>query len=336
MAILRVRDENGNSVEIPAIIGPAGKSAYEYAKDGGYNGTEEEFESKLAAEWATKGEISELLGQIKDLNGLTYGIYVGDTQPINGVMYWLDTSGDIEEEPETPVEPDVPEVTLSSITATYTGGEVTVGTALTDLTGITVTATYSDGTTANVIGYTLSGTIAEGSSTITVSYGGKTTTFTVIGVAESGGEDSSLTVEQVKELVVFHGAPNASEGVENSVIADLIENGFIIIDRSTSEYGGSTLRARSSDGALWLTQSVADVLTSTRTNILEHTQFDNGNYYKANKYTIDLLDGTTPEEKASLFSMLWLSGTQYTYAWVLKMNDYNINDIVELIEEVSA
>ncbi len=89
------------------------------------------------------------------------------------------------EEPDTPVEPDEPTVTLSSISATYTGGEVAVGTALTALTGITVKATYSDGSTKNVTGYTLSGTIAEGSNTITVSYDGKTTTFTVTGVAES-------------------------------------------------------------------------------------------------------------------------------------------------------
>lgn len=86
------------------------------------------------------------------------------------------------------------DVTLSSISATYNGGDVPVGTALTSLTGITVTAHYSDGSTANTTGYTLSGTIAEGSNTITVSYGGKTTTFTVTGVAESsgdtGGEDT--------------------------------------------------------------------------------------------------------------------------------------------------
>ena len=79
------------------------------------------------------------------------------------------------------------EVTLQSISATYTGGEVTAGTALSDLTGITVTATYSDGTTKTVTGYTLSGEILEGENIITVSYGGKTTTFTVTGIVESGG-----------------------------------------------------------------------------------------------------------------------------------------------------
>ena len=81
------------------------------------------------------------------------------------------------------------EVTISSISATYTGGDVEEGTALSDLTGITVIATYSDGSTATVTGYTLSGEIAEGENTITVSYGGKTTTFTVIGTASvSAGE----------------------------------------------------------------------------------------------------------------------------------------------------
>lgn len=83
------------------------------------------------------------------------------------------------------------EVTLSSISVTYTGGDVTVGTALTSLTGITVTGTYSDGTTNTVTGYTLSGEILEGENTITVSYGGKTTTFTVTGIVESGGGEAT-------------------------------------------------------------------------------------------------------------------------------------------------
>ena len=87
-------------------------------------------------------------------------------------------------------DPDYnPEVTLSSISVTYNGGDVAVGTALTDLTGIVVTAHYSDGTSEAVAGYTLSGTIAEGSNTVTVTYQGMTTAFAVTGVAESGGDD---------------------------------------------------------------------------------------------------------------------------------------------------
>lgn len=87
-----------------------------------------------------------------------------------------------------PDEPVTPDVTLTSISATYSGGDVAVGTAVTDLTGIVVTAHYSDGSSATVTGYTLDGTIAEGENTVTVIYGGKMTEFVVVGVAESGGE----------------------------------------------------------------------------------------------------------------------------------------------------
>jgi hypothetical protein len=44
MAILKIRDKDGKVTEILSI---KGKSAYEYAKDGGYTGTEEEFAYKL-------------------------------------------------------------------------------------------------------------------------------------------------------------------------------------------------------------------------------------------------------------------------------------------------
>lgn len=80
------------------------------------------------------------------------------------------------------------EVALSRIEVTYSGGDVPVGTAVTALTGIAVTAYYANGVTKPVTDYTISGTINQGSNTITVSYGGKSDTFTVTGVAESAGD----------------------------------------------------------------------------------------------------------------------------------------------------
>lgn len=72
--------------------------------------------------------------------------------------------------------------TLQSITATFTQGSTVIYTdnSLDDLKPhLVVTANYSDATTATVTNYTLSGTLATGISTITVSYSGKTTTFNV-------------------------------------------------------------------------------------------------------------------------------------------------------------
>lgn len=78
-----------------------------------------------------------------------------------------------------------PEVTLSSISADYTGGPVEAGVTVLALKGLIVTAYYSDGTSKTVTDYVLSGTISEGINTILVSYNGKTTTFTVTGTAPS-------------------------------------------------------------------------------------------------------------------------------------------------------
>ena len=91
-------------------------------------------------------------------------------------------------------DPDyILQVTLTSISAAYSGGDVVVGTAVADLTGIDVTAYYSDGTTKVVTDYTISGTIAEGENTITVSYGGKTAAFTVKGIAEESAAVNLMT-----------------------------------------------------------------------------------------------------------------------------------------------
>ena len=70
---------------------------------------------------------------------------------------------------------------LVSITATYTqSGTVYDTDSLDSLKpDLVVTANYDNGTSEVVTNYTLSGTLAEGTSTITVTYGGKTTTFDV-------------------------------------------------------------------------------------------------------------------------------------------------------------
>ena len=75
-----------------------------------------------------------------------------------------------------------PSVTLTGITATYTQGDTIIypSASLDDLkSNLVVTATYSDDTTATVTNYALSGTLTQGTSTITVTYEGLTATFDV-------------------------------------------------------------------------------------------------------------------------------------------------------------
>ena len=85
-----------------------------------------------------------------------------------------------------------PPANLSSISAVYTqSGTVYNTDSLETLkSDLVVTAHYDNGTTQTVTGYSLSGTLAAGTSTITVSYGGKTTTFTVSVTADLWINDS--------------------------------------------------------------------------------------------------------------------------------------------------
>lgn len=78
--------------------------------------------------------------------------------------------------------PPAPPATLLSISAVYTQSGTVYNTDTLDSLrpDLVVTASYDDGTTQTVTTYTLSGTLEIGNSTVTVSYNGKTTTFTVL------------------------------------------------------------------------------------------------------------------------------------------------------------
>ena len=171
---------------VSMLRGADGKSAYQYAVEGGYTGTEAEFAAKMAVGLTTE-QVNALDGMFK-VCAFTKDNVSAEYTAFKTAFGITDSGGDSGggdsgDGGET-------EVTLTSISAVYGGGEVAVGTAVTDLTGIVVTAHYSDGSTATVTGYALSGEIAEGENTITVTYQGKTATFAVTGIAESSGENN--------------------------------------------------------------------------------------------------------------------------------------------------
>jgi hypothetical protein len=104
---------------------------------------------------------------------------------------------------------------LASLSAVYTPTKIIgSGDSLDDLKdGLVVTATYGDSSTAVIpsTDYTLSGTLTEGTSTVTVSYGGTTTTFSVtvdytpVSYIESSGTqyiNTGLTLDFYDEISV--------------------------------------------------------------------------------------------------------------------------------------
>ena len=95
-----------------------------------------------------------------------------------------------------------PTPTFSSISATYTQGDTVINTttSLDSLkNNLVVTAHYSDSSSSVIRDYTLSGNLTVGTSTITVTYQGKTTTFNVT-VSENSGSGGS---EDETNLVLY-------------------------------------------------------------------------------------------------------------------------------------
>lgn len=168
------------------------------------------------------------------------------------VAFGLSDSGG-EEEPDTPVEPDEPEVTLTSISAVYSGGDVPVGTAVADLTGIVVTAHYSDGTSKTVTGYTLSGSIAEGENTVTVSYQGKTAAFSVTGAAGSGGGESHEGVSNINWFLknTTYGTDDQIPGWNENFAVEP-DNGYLV---KTTAADGLTAASVNTVCAAWPLQA---------------------------------------------------------------------------------
>ena len=83
-----------------------------------------------------------------------------------------------------------PPTGLVSISVVYTQSGTVYDTDSLDVLkpDLVVTAHYEDTTTATVTAYTLSGTLTTGTSTITVSYGGKTATFNVTVTHDDSGD----------------------------------------------------------------------------------------------------------------------------------------------------
>lgn len=119
--------------------------------------------------------------------------------------------------------------TLTSISAVFDQGDNVIydTDALDSLKQyLTVTATYSDSSTATVpsADYTLSGTLAEGTSTITVAYSGKSTTFNATVTHYDVGWDSGVpyNIEYYRGYVTTVGTGELSENSGWSTVEDMI------------------------------------------------------------------------------------------------------------------
>lgn len=155
------------------------------------------------------------------------------------------TQPDTPTDPEEPDGPPTPTRTLQSISATYTGGDVDAGTLATELTGITVTGHYNvEPLTETVTGWTISGTVAEGTNTFTISYSGKTTTIIVTGVSTTAPEDPTTYDYITEGLVAMWDAEyeyNSSTTLKDMVgNTDIPIDYGVVLDNGWIDFGNAT------------------------------------------------------------------------------------------------
>lgn len=114
-------------------------------------------------------------------DGLTDEIKEALLQVARKVVYVDEHGQDYYNDLHDALYPPAPPATLLSITAVYTQSGTVYDTDSLDVLrdDLVVTGHYNNGTSAPISAYELSGTLTEGTSTITVSYGGKTDTFSV-------------------------------------------------------------------------------------------------------------------------------------------------------------
>ena len=133
--------------------------------------------SGMAADSKKVGdELSDLKSQIN--NGIPYAVKLALDNIIQNVAFKND---DVYSADLATVHAWATSINVTSISAVYTqGGTVYDTDSLDDLKAdLVVTANYDNGTSSVVSGYTLSGNLDSATSTITVTYEDKTTTFTV-------------------------------------------------------------------------------------------------------------------------------------------------------------
>lgn len=215
------------------------------------------------------------------------------------------------------------EVVLQSITATFTQGSAVIYTdsSLNDLKPyLTVTANYSDSTTQTVTGYTLSGTLTAGTSTITASYSGKTATFNVNVTERVTLQSITATFNQGSAVIYTYNAlndlrqyltatANYSDGTTRNVTTLVDLKGTLTTGTSTitAEWGGksttftvevteaeiSSVTATFNQGSAVIREG--DLLSSLKPYLTVTVEYGDGTTQNITDYKLSgsLLEGTS-------------------------------------------
>lgn len=194
-------------------------------------------------------EISDLKSQITQLEAIPYAVKQAMDTLFQNVAFKND---DLYSDELATFHAWASAISVTSISAVYTqSGTIYDDDTLDDLkSDLVVTASYDDGTSATVSGYTLSGILEIGTSTITVTYEGKTTTFSVI-VSDSRRVPTDYTwLYEAKDGQLLSANSNVTKVTGGAGGTETLDNGILVLhaDAQASSSGSSNfLRYNLSD-----------------------------------------------------------------------------------------
>ena len=150
---------------------------------------------------------------------------------------------------------------LQTISAVYTQGSTKIypNTTLNNLkNNLVITGNYSDGSTKEIIDYELSGVLTEGTSVITVTYNGKTTTFNVTVSPQAILQSITATYNQGSTIIY------------NTNTLDSLKNNLVVI-ANYSDGGTLTVSDYELSGALEVGTSTVTVTYQDKTTTFNVT-----------------------------------------------------------------
>lgn len=192
-------------------------------------------------------QLDDLKEEISELDGLSDDVKTALMAVVNHVG-WDNTDGQQYIDALYDALYAVPPATLVSISAVYTqSGTVYDTDNLNSLKAdLVVTALYDDQTTKTVTTYELSGTLTEGTSTITVTYNGKTTTFNVTVTLSRTTRFGTFTAGYSlgKKLQSSQGSPsmplnsiwNNAASARAATTVPVENRGYVITSTNSSKY----------------------------------------------------------------------------------------------------
>ena len=210
---------------------------------------------------------------------------------------------------------ETPTKTLSSISAVYNQGSTAVypSTNLDSLkNNLTVTATYSDNSNSVISsGYSLSGNLTVGTSTITVTYSGKTTTFNVTVSEETTPTKtlSSITAVYTQGDAIVYPSTALNNLKSNLVVTANYD------DDSTETVTDYTLSGELSVGASTITVTYSGKTTTFNVNVTEESTPGMDSAYSYLKVTVP---ASATAEQSTLYLSKPIGGT---------MSSLYINDV---------